>query len=59
MIFEMLLGISITALSLVSLKLYLKLTTGLCKSQVCLKGKTAIVTGANTGINNILFLRTL
>lgn len=52
MILETLLGICATSLSLVSLKLYIKLTTGICTSQVCLKGKTAIVTGANTGINN-------
>ncbi|XP_066250709.1 retinol dehydrogenase 11-like [Euwallacea similis] len=32
------------------IKLYIKLTTGWCKSNVCLIGKTAIVTGANTGI---------
>lgn len=50
MIPETLLGISITALSLVSLKLYIKVSTGICRSQVCLKGKTAIVTGANTGM---------
>lgn len=31
------------------LKVYLKLTTGWCRSNVCLVGKTAIVTGANTG----------
>ncbi|XP_019879193.2 retinol dehydrogenase 11 [Aethina tumida] len=31
-------------------KLYIKLTTGWCRSQTCLVGKTAIVTGANTGI---------
>lgn len=32
------------------LKLYIKLTTEWCRSNVCLVGKTAIVTGANTGI---------
>jgi len=31
-------------------KIYLKLTTGWCRSATCLVGKTAIVTGANTGI---------
>lgn len=31
------------------LKLYIKLTTGYCRSNVCLVGKTAIITGANTG----------
>lgn len=41
---------SLTALCLVSFKLYIKLTTGICYSQVCLRGKTTIVTGANTGI---------
>ncbi|XP_057653422.1 retinol dehydrogenase 11-like isoform X1 [Diorhabda carinulata] len=54
MIAEILLGTalatSVAALSLVSLKLYIKLSTGMCHSQVCLVGKTAIVTGANTGI---------
>ncbi|KAG5897812.1 hypothetical protein JTB14_011812 [Gonioctena quinquepunctata] len=44
------LATSCTALTLVSFKLYIKVTTGLCKSQVCLKGKTALITGANTGI---------
>lgn len=37
------------ALVSVICKLAIKLTTGWCRSQVCLKGKTAIVTGANTG----------
>lgn len=37
-------------LILVLFRLYLKLTTGWCTSNVCLVGKTAIVTGANTGI---------
>lgn len=31
------------------LKVCIKLTTGWCRSNVCLVGKTAIVTGANTG----------
>lgn len=35
------------------LKLYTKLTTGWDKSFTCLVGKTAIVTGANTGKCNI------
>lgn len=37
-----------------SLKIFMKLTTGWCRSQSCLVGKTAIVTGANTGkvLNN-------
>nr|XP_023026933.1 retinol dehydrogenase 11-like [Leptinotarsa decemlineata] len=50
MYLEILLATSCTALTLVSFKLYIKVTTGLCKSQVCLKGKTALITGANTGI---------
>ncbi|XP_060529996.1 retinol dehydrogenase 11-like isoform X2 [Cylas formicarius] len=33
-----------------SVKLFFKLTTGWCRSPVCLVGKVAIVTGANTGI---------
>ncbi|XP_050293675.1 retinol dehydrogenase 11-like [Anthonomus grandis grandis] len=37
-------------LILLVLKLYLKLTTGWCNSQVNLLGKTVIITGANTGI---------
>lgn len=37
-------------------KLYNKLTVGWCKSQVCLKRKTAIVTGANTGKKIISFI---
>lgn len=53
MILEIFMGLSGTALLLITLKLYIKLTTGLCKSQVCLKGKTAIVLGANTGITNL------
>ncbi|RZC35106.1 adh short and/or KR domain containing protein [Asbolus verrucosus] len=32
------------------LKLYITFTTGWCKSQTCLVGKTAIITGANAGI---------
>lgn len=34
----------------VAIKLYYKFTTGICRSQKQLNGKTAIVTGANTGI---------
>lgn len=30
-------------------KIYIKLATGWCRSKTCLAGKTAIVTGANTG----------
>lgn len=43
-------------LILVLFKLYLKLTTGWCTSNVCLVGKTAIVTGANTGSTNFRFI---
>jgi retinol dehydrogenase-11 len=39
-----------TALVVLLVKTYAKLTTGWCRSQTCLVGKTAIVTGANTGI---------
>ncbi|XP_069676664.1 retinol dehydrogenase 11-like isoform X2 [Periplaneta americana] len=35
---------------LIGVKLYIKLTTGICKSQKKLYGKTVIITGANTGI---------
>ncbi|XP_050297543.1 uncharacterized protein LOC126736916 [Anthonomus grandis grandis] len=35
---------------LIIIKLYIKLTTGWCRSNVCLVGKTAVITGANTGI---------
>ncbi|EFA10517.1 WW domain-containing oxidoreductase-like Protein [Tribolium castaneum] len=31
-------------------KIYLRLTTGWCKSHTCLVGKTTIITGSNTGI---------
>lgn len=33
----------------VILKIYIKLRTGWCKSNTCLVGKTAIITGANAG----------
>ncbi|EFA09601.1 retinol dehydrogenase 11 [Tribolium castaneum] len=33
-----------------AIKIYLKLTTGWCKSRTCLLGKTALITGANSGI---------
>lgn len=36
-------------LSLVGLKIFLKLTTGRCKANKCLVGKTAIVTGGTFG----------
>ncbi|XP_063920323.1 retinol dehydrogenase 11-like [Zophobas morio] len=35
---------------LIVFKIYMKVTTGWCRSHTCLVGKTAIVTGANTGI---------
>ncbi|KAF7285876.1 hypothetical protein GWI33_009553 [Rhynchophorus ferrugineus] len=35
---------------LISYKIWLKLTTGWCTSNVCLVGKTVIVTGGNSGI---------
>mgnify|MGYP005984370703 FL=1 len=34
---------------LIVFKIYMKVTTGWCRSHTCLVGKTAIVTGANTG----------
>ncbi|KAJ3643648.1 hypothetical protein Zmor_026347 [Zophobas morio] len=34
----------------IAFKIYMKVTTGWCRSHTCLVGKTAIVTGANTGI---------
>jgi retinol dehydrogenase-11 len=34
----------------VATKIYFKLITGWCKSQTCLKGKTALVTGPTSGI---------
>ncbi|KAJ3648512.1 hypothetical protein Zmor_020309 [Zophobas morio] len=42
--------IIITLASTVIFKIYLKLSSGWCRSQKCLAGKTAVVTGANTGI---------
>lgn len=36
-------------LSLLCLKLYCETTKGLCASSICLKGKTTVVTGANSG----------
>ncbi|KAJ8956159.1 hypothetical protein NQ318_020710 [Aromia moschata] len=40
----------VLALSLVLTKLYVVLTHSICKSNVCLLGKTALVTGGNAGI---------
>ncbi|XP_030768337.1 retinol dehydrogenase 11-like [Sitophilus oryzae] len=37
-------------IAVISYKLWVKLSTGWCKSNVCLVGKTAIITGGNTGI---------
>lgn len=56
MIFEILFGISFIVLILIGIKLYLILTTRNCRSQVCLKGKTVIVVGANTGTNTYFFV---
>jgi hypothetical protein len=39
----------------VVIKIYLKSTTGLCRSRAQLIGKVAIVTGANTGEYFILY----
>lgn len=33
----------------IMIQIYLKLATKWCRSQLCLLGKTVIVTGANTG----------
>ncbi|XP_049810021.1 retinol dehydrogenase 14-like [Schistocerca nitens] len=38
------------ALLLLVLKLYLKFTTGYCRSDATIHGKTVLITGANTGI---------
>ncbi|KAJ3643173.1 hypothetical protein Zmor_025898 [Zophobas morio] len=46
----LLITVFILAAIVAALKIYTKLTLGTCKSQVCLVGKTAIVTGANCGI---------
>lgn len=45
-----LLCVVLIILFVLCVKLYIKLTIGRCESPVCLKGKTAIITGANTGI---------
>ncbi|XP_066261128.1 retinol dehydrogenase 11-like [Euwallacea similis] len=37
-------------LTAIAIKVFIKLRTGWCKSNVCLVGKTVIVTGANSGI---------
>ncbi|XP_030748250.1 retinol dehydrogenase 12-like [Sitophilus oryzae] len=42
--------LAVLVLFLVLAKIYIKLTTGWCRSNVCLVGKTVIVTGSNTGI---------
>lgn len=50
---ELPLLVQTTAISLallVLLKIYLQMTTGVCKSTNKLNGKTVIITGANTGI---------
>ncbi|XP_060526184.1 retinol dehydrogenase 11-like [Cylas formicarius] len=36
--------------ALIAFKIYLKLVMAWCRSQVCLVGKTVVVTGANTGV---------
>lgn len=46
--FEIVFLVSVV-LGLLIFKLYLKLSTAHCYSQVCLKGKTVLVTGANSG----------
>ena len=40
----------------VFLKFYLKVTTGRTKSHVSLNGKTALVTGANSGRQKYIFV---
>ncbi|XP_013420758.1 retinol dehydrogenase 11 [Lingula anatina] len=47
---EMLISVVIACLIAVLPKLYMKLIIGVCKSNADLSGKTAIVTGANTGL---------
>ncbi|XP_050301632.1 retinol dehydrogenase 12-like [Anthonomus grandis grandis] len=37
-------------IAVIAAKLYVKLTTGWCYSNVCLIGKTVIITGANSGL---------
>lgn len=49
MIYGSLVFFTIISLLVVIYKFYYKLTIGICRSQVCLVGKTAIVTGSNTG----------
>lgn len=42
-------AVSLPVITLVVLKIFQKLTVGRAKSLVCLNGKTAIVTGSNSG----------
>ncbi|KAI4462304.1 phosphatidylinositol-glycan biosynthesis class f protein-related [Holotrichia oblita] len=49
-------GLFLIASALIALKLYIKLTAKRNNSYVCLVGKTAIVTGANTGLGYVTAL---
>lgn len=55
MLFGILVFFTVATVVLVVFKLWYKLTIGICTSHVCLVGKTAIVTGANSGKHFLMF----
>lgn len=47
----------ICIVGLISVKLYYNYDIGICTSQICLVGKTAIITGANSGNTRNILLK--